>query len=61
MILSDEKELIKKVTNLLADTKKHRIIDFDTGLLHEGFEDISGKPSEKYDKLCKKLSNIGSN
>jgi len=57
-MLSDEKDLIKKLTKLMTDTKKQKITDFDTGLLEESFEHITGKPSEKFDRYCDKLINI---
>jgi len=56
--MADEKDLLKKVTSLLSDQKKRRIIDYDSGLLHDIFEPITGNAEEKFDRWSDRLIRV---
>jgi len=51
-------DILKKVTNLIEESKRKKITDFDSGLLQESFEPVIGTTEEKYDLWCKRLLNV---
>lgn len=58
--MADDKELLKKMSNLFEETKKRKITDFDTGLLYDVFTPITGTPEERCEKWSARLVNIAS-
>lgn len=56
----EDKELVKKMSNLFEESKRKKITDFDTGLLSQSFEPITGTPEERYEKWCSCLVNVAS-
>jgi len=53
----EEKEL-KKILNLIKQNKTKDITDYDTALLYNIFEPITGEPQEKYNTICDRLVKV---
>ena len=53
--MADKDEQLKKMMNLLADSKERRIHDYISGLLFEEFQNITGTPREVYMKYSSML------
>jgi len=56
--MTDEKELLRKVTHLFDESRKRKIIDYDSGLLHDIFEPITGTAEEKFDRWSDRLIRV---
>jgi len=54
----DEKDTINKISRLIEDSRKKKIIDYDTGLLNDVFESITGTSEEKFDRWSDRLIRV---
>jgi len=57
-----DKEYEKKFNELYklmtSGKSKKEVYDFDSALLNDVFEDITGSPEERFDKICNKLGRV---
>lgn len=58
--MADDKDLLKKMANILEKADKRKITDFDTGLLYDVFTPITGTSEERYEKWSARLVNVAS-
>ena len=56
----EDKDLLKKMSNLFEESKKRKITDFDSGLLQQSFEPVTGTPEDRYEKWSACLVNVAS-
>jgi len=56
--VSDKDDQLKKMMNILGETRGKKITDFDTGILIEQFETLKGNPEEQYNEACKRLLHV---
>jgi hypothetical protein len=56
--MTEEKQLLKKITNLFEESKKRKIIDYDGGMLQDIFEPITGNAEEKFDRWSDRLIRV---
>ena len=54
----EDKDILKKMANLFEESKKKKITDFDSGLLAQSFEPVTGSPEDRYEKWSARLVNI---
>lgn len=55
----DNAKKFDELYKLLSAGKTHKeVYDFDSGLLNDIFEDLTGNAEERYDKICTKLSRV---
>jgi len=55
MVSEEDKNTLNLLKQFAGLSKKNKIEDYDTALLNNFFENITGTPREKYDQYCDRL------